>query len=412
MFRSRSMRNLSNIDPKATGRIITRPILIVSLVSLLTDIASEMLYPVMPMFLKSIGFTIVGIGILEGFVEAFAGVSKGYFGHLSDRMGKRVPFIRFGYALSALAKPLMAVMTFPVWIFFMRTIERLGKGIRTSARDAYLSDHALPETKGRVFGFHRSMDTIGAAIGPVIALIVLYFLPEKYRLLFVISVIPGTLAVLFTFLVKDTIRKSTIKLSKTSFFAFLSYWKVSGTKYKYLIAGLLAFTLVNSSDAFILLGLKYKGYTDTQVIGFYILYNLVYALTSYPIGWVFDRFGKGRIIVFGFFLFAVSYGLFSVVSSVWWLVIVFLLYGLFASSTEGMSKALITNISKKEDTATALGFYTSFASICTLLASTVSGLLWTLWSLKVMFLVSATGALLVTIYFLLYFRFSQKVILS
>lgn len=402
------MPNLPNIDTTGTSRIITRPILIVSLVSLLTDIASEMLYPVMPMFLKSIGFTIVGIGILEGFVEAFAGFSKGYFGHLSDRTGKRVPFIRFGYALSALAKPLMALMAFPPWIFLMRTVERLGKGIRTSARDAFLSDHSTPETKGRVFGFHRSMDTVGAAIGPVIALIILYFLPEKYRLLFVISVIPGIFAVLLTFVIRDTIRKTIEKPAKASFFAFLGYWKKSSSKYKFLIIGLLAFTLINSSDAFILLGLKQKGFTDTQVIGFYIFYNLVYAVTSYPAGWIFDRIGQRRILVFGFFLFSLSYGFFSFAESTWSLVIVFVLYGLFASSTEGISKAMITNLSRKEDTATSLGFYTSLASICTLLASTISGIVWTLWSLKAMFLVSAAGALLVTGYFLIYFSLMPK----
>jgi MFS family permease len=403
------MRNHSITDPVSTGRIITRPILIVSLVSLLTDIASEMLYPVMPMYLRSIGFTIVGIGVLEGFVEAFAGFSKGYFGHLSDRLGRRVPFIRFGYGLSALAKPLMALLTFPAWIFFMRTLERLGKGIRTSARDAYLSDHATPETKGRVFGFHRSMDTVGAAIGPVIALIVLYFLPERYRLLFIISVIPGILAVLFTFLVRESRLPARVEAAKTSFFAFLGYWKRSDPNYKYLITGLLLFTLINSSDAFILLGLKNKGFQDTQVIGFYIFYNLVYAITSYPVGWVFDRIGKTRILVAGFFLFSMAYGLFSVANSLWALVIVFVLYGIYASSTEGISKAIITNISKKEDTATALGFYTSLASLCTLLASTVSGLLWAIWSLKVMFLVSAAGALVVAVYFLVFFSFSKKI---
>jgi len=404
------MRNPSIIDPKTTSRIITRPILIVSLVSLLTDVASEMLYPIMPMFLKSIGFTIVGIGILEGFVEAFAGFSKGYFGHMSDRIGKRVPFIRFGYALSAIAKPLMALMTFPVWIFLMRTVERLGKGIRTSARDAYLSDNSTPETKGRVFGFHRGMDTLGAAIGPVIALVILYFLPERYRLLFVISVIPGILAVLFTFLVKDTVRNTVIKSSKKSFFAFLTFWKRSNSTYKCMIIGLLAFTLINSSDAFILLGLKQKGYSDTQVISFYIFYNLVYAITSYPIGRLSDRFGQKRILVFGFVLFAMVYGMFGFVSSTWALAIIFVLYGIYASSTEGISKAMITNLSVKEDTATALGFYTSLASLCTLLASTISGILWTLWSLKVMFLVSAAGALVVTAYFLVYFRYSRRII--
>jgi len=401
------MPNLSTTNTGKSGKILTRPILIVSFVSLLTDVASEMLYPIMPMFLKSIGFTIVGIGILEGFVEAFAGISKGYFGHMSDRIGKRAPFIRLGYAMSALAKPLMALMTFPAWIFMMRTVERLGKGIRTSARDAFLSDHSTPETKGQVFGFHRSMDTLGAAIGPIIALIVLYFLPERYRLLFVISVIPGVLAVLLTYWVKDQVRHSETKSVKKSFFAFLSYWKRADSTYKFVIGGLLLFTLINSSDAFILLALKHKGFSDTQVIGFYIFYNLVYAITSYPIGRLSDRIGQKSILVVGFTLFAAVYGMLGFANSIGALVMIFVLYGIYASSTEGISKALITNISGKEDTATALGFYTGLASVCTLFASSISGLIWTLFSIKVMFLVSAAGALLVSLYFLIYFMLNR-----
>jgi MFS family permease len=144
------------------------------------------------------------------------------------------------------------------------------------------------------------------------------------------------------------------------------------------------------------------------VIGFYIFYNLVYALSSYPIGWLFDRVGKSSILIAGFTLFALAYGIFSIAGSLWTLILVFIIYGLYASSTEGISKAMITNLAKKEQTATALGFYTSMASLCTLLASTISGILWTIWSLKVMFLVSATGAVLVTIYFLFYFRFTKR----
>jgi MFS family permease len=404
------MQSPTTTEASATGRIITRPILIVSIVSLLTDIASEMLYPVMPLYLTTIGFSVVGIGLLEGFVEAFAGISKGYFGHMSDTSGKRVPFIRLGYGLSALAKPLMAIFTFPAWIFSMRTLERLGKGIRTSARDAYLSDHSAPEHKGRVFGFHRSLDTVGAAIGPVIALVVLWFLPESYRLLFVISVIPGIAAVLLTFRIRDRIGQPVSRNKNRSFFAFLSYWKRADRRYKFLVAGLLGFTLINSSDAFILLGLKQKGFSDTQVIGFYIFYNLIYAVTSYPIGRLSDKIGQRKIIVGGFILFAISYGLFGLATGMVAIAGVFVLYGVFSSSTEGISKALITNLSGKEDTATALGLYTSMASVCTLLASTVSGLIWATWSLKVMFLVSAAGALIVAGYLIVYFSLSARTI--
>ena len=184
-------------------RIITRTIWILSLVSLFTDTASEMLYPVMPVFLKHIGYSVIFIGILEGLAEAVAGLSKSYFGKLSDKTGKRLPFVQFGYALSAISKPMLAAFIFPLWIFLSRTIDRIGKGIRTGARDAMLSDEATEKTKGRVFGFHRSMDTLGAVIGPGIALVYLYFNPKDYTTLFLIAFIPGVLSIIATLLIKE-----------------------------------------------------------------------------------------------------------------------------------------------------------------------------------------------------------------
>jgi len=183
-------------------KIFTQTILLVSFVSLFTDIASEMLYPIMPVYLKSIGFSFVLIGLLEGVAEATAGISKGYFGNLSDRIGLRLPFVKWGYFLSAISKPMLAVSRFPLWVFFARTTDRFGKGIRTSARDAMLSDETSPENKGKVFGFHRAMDTVGAAIGPVVALIYLYFYPGQYVWLFLIAFLPGLFAIFFTFLIK------------------------------------------------------------------------------------------------------------------------------------------------------------------------------------------------------------------
>jgi sugar phosphate permease len=160
---------------------ITRTVWILSIVSLLTDTASEMLYPIMPIYLKTIGFSIVLIGVLEGMAEATAGLSKGYFGKLSDISGRRVPFVQMGYALSAISKPMMALFTAPLWIVFARTLDRLGKGIRTGARDALLSDEATPETKAKVFGFHRSMDTFGAVIGPLYSTALLVFLSARLQ---------------------------------------------------------------------------------------------------------------------------------------------------------------------------------------------------------------------------------------
>lgn len=386
---------------------LTRTVLIVSFVSLFTDIASEMLYPVMPVYLKSIGFSVLLIGILEGIAEATAGLSKGYFGHLSDLKKKRVPFIRAGYSLSAISKPMMAVLTYPLWIFFARTLDRFGKGIRTSARDAMLSDETTKEFKGRVFGFHRSMDTIGAAIGPLLALLFLWLYPGRYQWMFVLAFFPGVVAISLTFFLKDKpavksdtgISGNIEKPGRPGFFSYLKYWNKAGSGYKMLVAGLLAFTLFNSSDAFLLLALKEQHLNDSMMIGAYIFYNLVYASMSYPVGVLADKAGLKTMLVAGIFLFSVVYFCMGLVSTFPMFILLFTLYGIYAASTEGVSKALISNITEKEDTATALGFYNSFASIFALLASTTAGLLWYSVGAKYMFMISGAGAFLVAVYF-------------
>jgi len=207
-------------------RIITRTVLILSIVSLLADVASEMLYPVIPVYLKEIGFTVFWIGVLEGVVNFTAGISKGYFGKLSDEKGLRLPFVKLGYLLSAISKPLIATFTYPLWIFFVRTVDRLGKGVRTAARDALLSQEATAATKARVFGFHRSMDTVGAAIGPVLALLFLFFYPGEYKTLFYLAFIPGIISILFIFLLKEK-KQPVSTLGKGNFFSYFNYWKIA-----------------------------------------------------------------------------------------------------------------------------------------------------------------------------------------
>ena len=386
-------------------KIITKTILLISFVSLFTDIASEMLYPIMPVYLRSIGFSILLIGILEGFAEATAGISKGYFGNLSDILKKSVPFIRAGYSLSAISKPMMAIFTFPLWIFFARTLDRFGKGIRTGARDAMLSDETTREHKGKVFGFHRAMDTVGAAIGPVFALIFLYFYPNEYKWLFIIAFVPGILAVLMTFLLKEKSGETNLKSQQNSkvqakpgFFSYFKYWNQASAGFRLLIPGLLIFTLFNSSDAFLLLALKYSGISDSRMIGFYIFYNLIYALFSYPIGAIADKIGLKTMLLTGLFIFSFVYFFFGFAASTITFAVLFFFYGIYAASTEGVSKALISNMAKKSDTATAIGFYTSFASIMTLLASILAGLLWQTLGPKSMFMISGTGVFIVTIY--------------
>jgi MFS family permease len=409
---------------KNKNKILTQTILVVSAVSFFTDIASEMLYPIMPVYLRSIGFTVLLIGILEGVAEATAGLSKGYFGNLSDKWQKRVPFIKSGYALSAISKPMMALLTFPVWIFFARTLDRFGKGIRTSARDAMLSDETTPQHKGKVFGFHRAMDTFGAAIGPMFALLYLYFYPDQYYWLFIIAFLPGAIAVSLTFLIKDKSprklfiqshdpvsdsRRSEIPTARTAFFSYFTYWKKASPGFRMLVAGLLVFTLFNSSDAFLLLLLKEHKMSDAQMIGFYIFYNLIYAICSYPIGVLADRIGLKTMLIAGLLIFSVVYFFMGFAASALIFGLLFLLYGIYAASTEGISKAIISNMAIKSETATAIGFYNSFQSIFTLAASSLAGILWFSIGPKAMFMISGTGVFMVVIFLFIVFR-SKSVI--
>ncbi|WP_113925949.1 MFS transporter [Cognataquiflexum aquatile] len=378
--------------------ILSRNVIVLSLVSLFTDVASEMLYPVMPIYLKTIGFSIILIGVLEGFAEGLAGLSKGYFGKMSDNTGKRLPFVRFGYALSALSKPLLVLFAFPVWVFFARTLDRLGKGVRTGARDALLSDEATPETKGRVFGFHRAMDTTGAVAGPLLALIYLSIWPEDYKMLFILAFFPGILAIGLTFLIKEKKVIEAKPVKKIRILEFVKYWKESPAAYKKLVAGLLFFTLFNSSDVFLLLKVKEAGYGDTFVIGIYVFYNLVYAVFSYPLGSLADKWGMKKVFTSGLLVFAFVYIGFAFFEHQWMFVFLFFFYGIFAASTEGIAKAWISNISDPSQTATAIGTFTAFQSVGILFASSFAGLIWYSFGAEYVFLFGGIAAFVVVVY--------------
>jgi MFS family permease len=371
--------------------------------------ASEMLYPVMPVYLKSIGFSMVLIGILEGFAEATAGLTKGYFGKLSDNTGRRAPFVQLGYALSAVSKPMMALFVYPLWIFFARTIDRFGKGIRTGARDAILSDEATIATKGKIFGLHRSMDTLGAVIGPLSALIYLFYFPGNYKTLFLLAFVPGAIAVLASLFLKEK-KKASINVKKTTaFFSFIHYWKESPVLYRKTVVGLLAFALFNSSDVFLLLKAKQSGLDDTYIIGIYIFYNLVYALFAFPVGIIADKFGLNKIFISGLIIFSIVYIGMAFVHSVSGFLILFFLYGIYAAMTEGISKAMVSNITDPKDTATAIGTYSGFQSICALAASSTAGFIWYTFGAATTFIATGFVTILVVGYFIVLVRLPEKI---
>lgn len=373
-------------------KIISRTVVVLSLVSLFTDMASEMLYPVMPAYMKSIGFSFLVIGLLEGVAEFIAGYSKGYFGNLSDHYGRRMPFVISGYALSTLSKGLLAVCSTVMAVFSARLLDRAGKGIRTSARDALLSDESTAKTKARVFGFHRSMDTAGAVLGPTAAILWLNFHPGDYHSLFILAFLPGVIAVLICFLVRETKKQPDPGRRKPGFFSFLNYWHKASQNFRWMVVPLVLFALVNSSDVFLLLAVKAKGFSDHEMILLYLFYNVVYALMAFPAGWLADKIGIPIMISAALIFFFVVYYFFPVSHTLNILALLFFVYGLFAACFESTAKALLSLYCQKEEAGTALGFYNSLSSMAAVFAGAWTGWLWNNGNATHAFGISASGA--------------------
>ena len=396
----------------------TRIIWVLAWVSLLTDMASEMLYPIVPLYLQQIGFSVAGIGWLEGSVQLLAGISKGYFGKRSDELGRRLPFIQWGYTLSALSKPLMGWLTNPLWILGVRGMDRLGKGMRTAPRDAWLAQEAGPN-KATVFGFHRSMDTWGAAIGPLLALCYLLYHPGDYTTLFILAFIPGIFSVLLLLTLREN-RTERTPPARVGFFSYLHYWREAPQSFRRMVPALLLFALFNSADIFLLLKardgigndpIEWAGRVippDAWIIGAYILYNAVYALTAYPLGRWAERIGTKTTITVGLLIFSGVYFGFGTGPSASMILLLFGLYGIYAAATEGMIKAWIAEQVEGEQTGTAIGFYTSMESLSIWLASGVAGMLWTFGNSSMPFFTSAGVALLVAFYLGLFMKTKAK----
>ncbi|NVN97672.1 MFS transporter, partial [Candidatus Nomurabacteria bacterium] len=351
---------------------ISAQVVVLGAVSFFTDFASEMLYPIAPLFLTSIlGASMSVVGIIEGIAEVTAGFMKGYFGALSDRLGRRSIFVLIGYGISGLIKPLPGIIVSIPAVICARVLDRVGKGIRTAPRDALLSSYAK-DNSGAVFGFHRAMDTFGAVTGPLVALMLLFVYPGNFKLIYLLAFIPSVFAIGFTFKVKD--KRTDIKSKSKKM--YLEFWKIAPRDYKILIFALVIFSFVNSSDVFLILKSKQISGSNTSAIFGYILYNFVYALASYPIGLLADKFGKKRLFVFGLFIFSIVYLGFGLNSNLLIIWILFIMYGIYAASTEGVSKAWISDLVPEEFRGSAIGLLTMLSSFAVMFGSFFAGILW------------------------------------
>jgi len=360
---------------------IKKNVFVLGLVSLFTDISSEMIYPLVPIFLTGVlGAPVAVVGLIEGVAESTASILKTFSGWLSDKLERRKPFVLGGYSLSALGKLLLGVAFVWPTVLMARFIDRLGKGVRTSARDALIADETDSTNRGRAFGFHRAMDTTGAVIGPLIALILMVVLKEQYRLIFLLSFFPAAIGVaLLFFFVKEKKRQTfglkeappvpTIRqgLSLADF----------DKNFKTLLLIIVVFGLGNSSDAFLILRAKNLGLSATTVVLAYVLYNVVYAIFSMPAGILSDRVGRKKLMVGGFLIFSGVYFVLAFISKSVYIWPLFAVYGVYIAATEGVGRALVTDMAGPGKRGTALGLYHTAVGLVTFAASLIAGLLWT-----------------------------------
>lgn len=374
-------------------RKIPKQVLILGMVSFFTDIASEMLYPVTPIFLTAVlGSSMAVVGLIEGIAEVTAGILKGYFGILSDKLGKRSIFIMLGYGISALSKPLPGIFPEISTVIISRTSDRIGKGIRTAPRDALLGSYS-GDKSGSVFGFHRAMDTLGAALGPLAALLILYFSSGNYTLIFLVAFAPSVFAVSFTFFVKDKISEGKFKQRKS----IKQFWLTAPSDYKSVLVLISVFSLVNSSDVFLILKSNDISKSGTIAILSYVFYNLIYAGFSFPFGKLSDRFGKPKIFAAGLIIFSIVYLGFALSSSIVIIWVLFAFYGLYSASTEGISKAWVSDFVPDEQKGTAIGLLATFNSFAIMTGSLLTGILWDNFGSEIPFLISSAVSIIIAL---------------
>lgn len=377
----------------------TKPILLMGLISFFADVASDMLYPIWPLYLTgTLGASVVALGLIEGLADFISGILKIVFGRWSDRIGKRKIFVFWGYFLAAIAKPLPGLSSHWVQALLARLFDRTGKGLRTAPRDALLSDWAPKGMEGKVYGFHRGMDTLGATIGPLITLGILAAWPAmELSQLFLIAFIPGLIA---TFLVLAVPEKKLTATEKVHTSFKPSLGKFPKAFYFYLFVWIL-FSIGNSSDVFLLLKIQEFGASSAQVILSYCFFSLIYALLSYPLGAWADQIGAPRIFVSGLMIFALVYITFGFASNWWHFLIGFFLYGIYNAATDGVGKALVVKLAPKDQKATAIGIFVGFTGFSSLLASVVTGWLWQNHGPQVSFALSASLAIMSAIVFMI-----------
>lgn len=337
-----------------------------SWISFLTDVASEMVYPVLPLFLVgALQAPAKMLGLIEGAALALVNVMRWWSGRRSDALGRRTPFIRAGYGLAAVSKPMIGLATGWPLVLAARLLDRFGKGLRTTARDAMIADATTPEERGRAFGLHRAMDSAGAVLGSLCGFLLIVALPDQLRTVFLVAAVPGLAAVWLTFRLRELPHGEGPKPAAMR--------GPLPTRFKWAVAVMVVFALADSSDTFVLLRAQDLGLPVGHVVLAYALFNAIYSALSYPLGSLSDRLGPIRLLVAGWLVYAIVYTGFGWGVSPWVLLPV---YGLYMAATDGVGKALLSKLAPKEAKGTALGVAGMASGFGALVASVSAGALW------------------------------------
>jgi MFS family permease len=362
-------------SPSRWRRGLSRNVVILGFVSLLNDAASEMIYPLLPVFLATIlGAGPAALGVIEGIAESTASFLKLASGYLSDHVRRRKGWVVAGYTLSNIIRPLIALAGTWVQVLVLRFSDRVGKGLRTSPRDAMIADSTPPEYRGTAYGFHRAMDHGGAIVGPLLATGLLLLFHDSISTVFLLSFIPGTLAVLLLLL--GLREKEAAVPGSGGRFNVRSAWTEMPSGFRKYLAIILLFTLGNSTDAFLLLRAQALGVPVALLPAIWVALHVVKMAVSVPGGMLSDRLGRKKVIVVGWIVYALVYGGFAFADRLWHAWALFAVYGVYFGLTEGVEKALVADFAPSHLRGSAFGLYHLTVGIGALPASLLFGLVW------------------------------------
>ena len=379
---------------------LPRNVVALGVVSLLTDVSTEMIVPVLPLFVVGVlGASMASVGAIEGVAESTAALMRLGSGWLSDRSGHRKPFILFGYGISAVTKAALALALSWPMVLALRFGDRVGKGLRNPPRDALIADSVEPRHLGRAFGSHRALDTLGAAIGPLVAFAMLRAFPGGFRRIFLLSVVPAALSIAVLAVFVKAKRHGTPRVPAP---LLAEARAMGGPFHRFLVvAGL--FSLANSSTAFLLLLAADRshgaGFTSAQVALVYLLYNLVYALFAWPVGELSDRIGRRAILFGAYLLFATLYALLAWRAGAAFVIGGFVVLGLHSAMLEASQRSMLGDLVEPARRGTAYGLYYTVVGVALLPASLVAGALWDRLGPRAMLATDAAIALLAGLLF-------------